>query len=83
MTDEYRPRFTFEITDEQKTRVDSLLSTHGIRKAIFTPILEDVLNLLETHGNIIVGILIDCAAKPREIIPCLSKCEREAKKCQP
>ena len=81
MEPEYKPRFSFEISDEQKARVDIHLSTYGLRKTIFKPILDDVLNLLETHGQIIIGLLIDQAIKPREILPSLAKAEREAKKC--
>ena len=76
---EYKPRFSFEITEEQKVRADRLISTYGIRKSIFCVILDDVLNLIEEHGNIVVGILLDGAAKPREILPTLAKAERKAK----
>ena len=80
MTDEYKPRFSFEISEDLKLRADRVLDTYGLRKSIMTPILVDLLNLIEEHGNIVVGILLDEAAKPREIIPSLAKAERKAKK---
>lgn len=80
MTDEYKPRFSFEISEDLKLRADRILDTYGLRKSIMTPILVDLLNLIEEHGNIVVGILLDEAAKPREIIPSLAKAERKAKK---
>lgn len=79
MNDEYKPRFSFEISEELKTRADKILSNYGLRKAIMTPILIDLLNMIEEHGNMVVGVLLDGAAKPRDIIPSLAKAERKAK----
>ena len=79
MSDEYKPRFSFEITEEQKARADRLLATYGIRKTVFAVILDDLLDLVEQHGQIVVGVLLDKAAKPREIMPTLAKAERKAK----
>lgn len=79
MSEDYKPRFSFEITEELKQRTDRVLATYGLRKTIFTPILEDVLDLIEKHGQIVVGIILDQAAKPREIIPTLAKAERRSK----
>jgi len=78
--EDYKPRFSFEITEEQKARADLLINTHGIRKPLFSTILEDVLDLIETHGNAVVGILLDGQVKPREILPTLAKANRRAKK---
>ena len=76
---EYKPRFSFEISEEQKARADRLISTYGIRKSVFCVILDDLLDLIEEHGNLIIGVLLDGAAKPREIMPGLAKAERKAK----
>jgi len=75
-----RPRFAFDITEEQQYRASKLLSTHGMRKALFTAILDDVLDLLEEHGNIIAGLIMDGRVKPREVMPLLQNAERRAKK---
>ncbi len=77
--DLYIPRFTFEISEELKRRTDKLLSTHGVRKAIMTPILEDLLDLIEEHGQIVIGALLDEAARPREAIRSLARAERRVK----
>ena len=79
MSIDYRPRFSFDITDEQRRRADELIATHGMRKALFQPILDDVLDLLEEHGQIIAGIIMDRQVKPKEVMPLLSKAERRAK----
>ena len=79
MYSENRPRFAFDITEKQQYRANKLLSTHGMRKALFQPILDDVLDLLEEHGNIIAGVIMDGRVKPREVMPLLKKAEGKAK----
>lgn len=79
MTTEYRPRFTFEISDEQQERAGRLFVTHGQRKSVMSIVLDDLLDLLEEHGQIIAGLILDKAVRPREVIPVLAKAERRAK----
>jgi len=79
MSEEYKPRFSFEVTEEQQLRANKLLSTYGIRRSVFGVILDDVLDLVEEHGQIVVGILLDRATKPREILPSLAQVERRIK----
>lgn len=79
MSEGYIPRFSFEITEELKERANKLLTTHGLRKALMTPILEDLLDLIEEHGNIVVGIILDGSCKPKEIIKSMAQAERKAK----
>jgi len=79
MNSEYKAKFSFEISDEQKLRADKLISIYGIRKSIFSIILDDVLDLIENHGNIVIGAILDGAVKPREILPSLAKAKRRCK----
>jgi len=80
MTDKnYTPRISFEISEALKDRADLLLNTHGMRKAILTPILEDLLDMIEEHGQIICGVLLNEGVKPREIIKSMAKAERIGK----
>ncbi len=74
----YVPRFGFEISEELKARANKLLSTHGIRKAIMTPILEDLLDMIEQHGQIVVGVILDESVKPREVIKSMAKAEKRS-----
>jgi len=75
---EWRPRIVFEITKEQQDRADKYLGTHGIRKTVFNVILDDLLDLIEEHGQIVVGILLDKATRPREILPSLAEAKRRS-----
>ena len=79
MNDEYKPRFSIEISEEQKARADSLIVVYGIRKSLFSIVLDDVLDLIESHGNAAVGIILDGQVKPRNILPTLAKADRRLK----
>lgn len=79
MAEDYKPRFSFEISEEQKNRADRLISQYGIRKTVFGVILDDFLDLLEDRGEIVIGVLLAEAAKPREIMPALAKAERKSR----
>lgn len=75
---DYTPRFSFEISEELRDRSTKLLGTYGIRRAVMTPILEDLLDMIEEHGQFVVGALLDRAVRPREIIKCLAEAERKS-----
>jgi hypothetical protein len=70
-----RPRFSFDITEEQQARAFKLLNLHGMRRAIMSLLLDEVLDLIEEHGHVIVGILIERAARVRDIIPALKEAQ--------
>ncbi len=80
MSEYYKPRFSFEISEELKDRADRVLANYGQRKTTFTPILEDVLDLIEEHGPIIIGAILAEATRPREVLPTLTKAEERVKK---
>jgi len=75
MTAEYKPRFSFEISEEQKQRADRLLDTYGLRKAIFGTILDDVLDLIEEYGGVAIGVIMSGRTKPRDVIPSMKRAE--------
>ena len=77
---DYKPRFSFVITYDQKERADRLLENYGMRKALFTKILDDVLDLVQDHGGIAIGIIMSGTLKPREILPSLKQAELAAEK---
>lgn len=66
---DYKPRFSFEISEEQQHRAGVLLAQYGMRKAIFGYILDDVLDLIEERGPLAIGIMMSGHLKPREILP--------------
>lgn len=72
MSIDYIPRFSFEISEEQKNRANKLLAHYGLRKALFTIILDDVLDLIEEYGGIAIGLILDKSLKPRDALPSLN-----------
>ena len=66
---DYKPRFSFEITEAQMIRANKLLSQYGLRKAIFGKVLDEVLDLIESHGGIAIGIMMTEKVKLKDIIP--------------
>lgn len=76
---EYKPRFSFEITELQKVRADRLLTHYGLRKAIFGHILDDVLDMVEEYGGAALGILMSGKCKPRDILPTMKEAEKGGK----
>lgn len=76
---DYKPRFSFEISEEQKVRADRILSTYGLRKAVFGVILDDVLDLIDEYGGIAVGVIMSKSMKPRDMIPTMKEVEELVK----
>ena len=77
---DYRPRFSFEISEEQKRRADSLLETYGLRKAIFGKILDDVLDLIDDFGGVAIGVIMSGQVKPRDVLPSMKQAEEVGKR---
>lgn len=73
--EDYKPRFIFEITEEQKERSDRLIGQYGLRKAVFSPILDDVLDIIELYGPVAIGAMMSSSVKPRNIIPTMAHAE--------
>ena len=77
---ESKAKFAFEITDEQQRRAYRIFSTYGLRKAVFSPILDEVMDMIEEHGHLVVAVLLDKSTNLREVIPSFAEVERRGKK---
>lgn len=73
-------KFSFEIEEDQRRRADKIFEMYGIRRAIFSPILDEVMDMIDEYGHVVLAVLLDKDTKPREIIPSLAKVEKLAKK---
>lgn len=78
--EDYKPRFIFEITEEQKIRANKLISQYGLRKAIFSPILDDVLDLIDEYGGLAIGVIMSGKLKPREVLPSMKRADEIGQK---
>lgn len=79
MPTDYRPRFAFDISEELQSRCQRLFPTHGMRKDVMTAVLCDLLDLIEEHGQVINGLIVDHHLKPREVIPSMASAEKKVK----
>jgi hypothetical protein len=77
--DNYKPRIAFDITEEQQQRANKYLAIYGVRRAVLSVILDDLLDLIENYGQAAVGLILDHSAKPREILPSMQKAEQRCK----
>jgi len=72
----YIPRITFEVTLEQKERADKHLGLYGTRKAVLSNVLDSVLDLIEQHGSIVIGILME-KDKPKQVLKSLVQVQKK------
>ncbi len=77
---DYKPRFSFEVSWEQKERADRLLATYGLRRAMFGVILDDVLDMIEEFGGVAIGVIMSGKVKPRDVIPSMKQADEVGKK---
>ena len=75
-----KPRFSFEITEAQNERALKIFSEYGQRKAIMSRLLDEVMDMVEDHGYMVFGFILDSGVEVRKIIPSLAKAERMVKK---
>jgi len=57
MTDGYIPRLTVEITPEQAKSLSDRIP-HGLRKPLFQAIVDDVIKMLDQHGEMFLAAVI-------------------------
>ena len=79
MSPENKPKFQFEISEEQQTRALKIFSEYGMRRAVMSPILDEVMDMIEEHGYMVLAVLLDKNTEIKKVIPSLAKAERIAK----
>ena len=62
MKDKYRPRLSVEITEEQHKQLQRLIPW-GVEKQLFSVIIDDVIRLIEKHGQIFIAAALEKAIK--------------------
>lgn len=75
---ENKIRFIFEITEEQQQRALKVFSEYGMRRAVMSRVLDEVMDMLEKHGYMFAAVLIDkdtTSEEARKLIPSMKKME--------
>ena len=57
MSINYRPRLSIEITEEQNRKLKQLIPW-GVKNQLFQLIVDDVIEMIEEHGEIIVAAML-------------------------
>jgi len=64
--EKYRPRLSIEITEEQAAKLYRLVPW-GVKKEMFSVIIDDVIKLLETHGEILIAAILTRKLKMQDL----------------
>ena len=75
-----KPKFSFEISEEQQRRALRVFPYYGQRRAVMSIILDELMDMVEQHGQMVFGIILDNDESLRGCIPSLRKVERTVKK---
>jgi len=74
----YRPRLSIEITEEQRLKLNKLIPW-GVGRELFSAIIEDLIEVLEEHGEIIIAAMLSRKLKVQNL-PTVSKILEDKKK---
>lgn len=77
-----KAKFSFEISEEQRIRALRVFPYYGQRKAVMSIILDEIMDMVDKHGQIVFGIILDSETSLKEIIPSLARVERTVKKVE-
>lgn len=75
-----KPKFSFEISEEQARRALRCFPYYGQRRAVMSVILDELMDMVEKHGQIVFGLILEGDVGINQCIPSLCKVERTVKK---
>lgn len=67
MPTQYRPRLSIDLTDEQREALDRILSVHGLQRAVFSVLVDDLIESVDKHGYDVISGLLSRAIKLNDI----------------
>uniref|UniRef100_A0A6M3JD02 Uncharacterized protein n=1 Tax=viral metagenome TaxID=1070528 RepID=A0A6M3JD02_9ZZZZ len=76
MPDVYTPRLSVEISEETYLRMQNRIPW-GLKSKIMVILLEDLLDLIEKHGNIVLAAIIDRTISSQQVIKGLDRTIRK------
>ncbi len=71
----YRPRLSIEISEEQHRALQARLN-HGEGKAVFTAIIDDLINLIDEHGSLVIALIAGKRLHARDVLPSMKDAEK-------
>ena len=67
MPTEYTPRLSVAITERQRDELNKILSQHGLQRAVFSVIIDDLIDAVNKHGQKVVAGLVSRSLKLDDI----------------
>lgn len=67
MPTEYVPRLSVAITERQREELNRILSQHGLQRAVFNVIIDDLIEAVNKHGQQVVAGLVARSLKLEDI----------------
>jgi hypothetical protein len=81
MSEGYIPKLTVELDEKQywalKTRLE-----YGELRPLISAIVDDLVDMIDTHGNLVVALIAGKKVTPREVIPSLAKAVKTCEQLQ-
>ena len=54
----HRPRLSIDLRDDQRIALDNIFTHHGMQKAVFSAIIDDLIDAVNRYGpDVIYGIM--------------------------
>lgn len=72
MSSGYIPKLTVELEEKQYWALKNKLE-YGELRPLISAIVDDLVDMIDTHGNLVVALIAGKKVKPREVIPSMSK----------
>lgn len=67
MSKDYIPRLSVEISEETYRRMQDRIPW-GLRAKVMTILLEDLLDLIEKHGNLVIAAILNRQITAKEVM---------------
>lgn len=72
----YRPRLSIEITEEQYSKMNKVIPW-GVRSRLFSVIIDDLVHIIEIHGEMAIAAIISREANVLDILKAYKEVENE------
>lgn len=72
MSSGYTPKLTVELEESQYWALKNHLE-HGELRPLIGAIINDLVDMIDDHGNLVIALIAGKKVKPREVIPSMYK----------
>lgn len=69
---DYKPKLSVELTPEQHQSLQAIDIPHGWIRAVFSVVVDDIIELNAVHGPQSLALIIAGRVKPSEVLPSMA-----------